>query len=441
MRDIENQQILIFNKIKKIYKNFTKEKFHPNYDTPIYFNSSHNYSFGLIQMKKFMGKDENFFSKLFILLKDFSYSMFINNSKFENIKLDENFNKIIVTWAFKKNFKSDGSLNDRYFNYNSKSSKDIFWFVIYMDNDLPKKVGNNILIYRIFNQKKFNFLALIEILKKNINYFFKNIDYFLFSISNLNFISRNIVNCFENLLSKNIKTILIPYEGQPFQNGIIKCAKEKYGINTIGYIHAPPLAFPSNYVKKKFSPNKIFVNGLDQKAVFSRIGWNKKDIKICNSLRFLKQKTNFKYKIFLPITIKSENSILRGIYHLTDFLKYDLSKYDVKIHPAALKSKKCINLKKKILIRIKNSKNNKKQNPNYPIFVGASGSIIEALERGYRVLHICEIPIIDCYSKKIWNSLTSEKIATNIFLYKIKKQGNIIKLGNKPKNLNVFFKK
>ena len=270
MIDIKNQQILIFNKIKKIYKNFKKEKFHPNYDTPIYFNSSHNYSFGLIQMKKFMGKDENFFSKLFILLKDFSYSMFINNSKFENIKLDENFDKIVVTWAFKKNFKSDGSLNDRYFNYNSKNSKNIFWFVIYMDNDLPKKIGKNIFIYKMFSKKKFNFFVLVKILKKNINYFFKNVDYFLFSISNLNFLSRNIVDCFEKLLSKNIKLILIPYEGQPFQNEIIRCAKEKYGINTIGYIHAPPLAFPSNYIKKKFSPSKIFVNGLDQKAVFSK---------------------------------------------------------------------------------------------------------------------------------------------------------------------------
>ena len=76
MIDIKNQQILIFNKIKKIYKNFTKEKFHPNYDTPIYFNSSHNYSFGLIQMKKFMGKDENFFLNCLFYLRIFLFDVY-----------------------------------------------------------------------------------------------------------------------------------------------------------------------------------------------------------------------------------------------------------------------------------------------------------------------------------------------------------------------------
>jgi len=366
--------------------------------------------------------------------------MLLNDSKFQDSKLEEKIDKIIVTWAFKNNFNPDGSLTDRYFNYNSKKSKDIFWFVIYMDKELPKKIGKNILIYKTMEQKKFNFLTLFKILTANIKLIFKDVDYFLFSISNLNFLSKNVATCFEQLLTKNIKTILLPYEGQPFQNEIIRSAK-KYDINAVGYIHAPPLAFPSNYIKKKFSPDKIFVNGIDQKIVFSKIGWKKKDIKLCDSLRFLKNKTDFKNNIFLPITIKSEKSVLNGINYILNFLKYDLSKYNVKIHPAALKSKKCLNLKKQILLKIKDAKDKKKRNFNYPIFVGASGSIVEALERGYKVLHVCEIPIIDYYSDKIWNSLSSENIASNLFLYKIKKRGNIIRLGSKPKNLKFFFKK
>ena len=74
------------------------------------------------------------------------------------------------------------------------------------------------------------------------------------------------------------------------------------------------------------------------------------------------------------------------------------------------------------------------------IFVGASGGIVEALERGYKVMHICEFPIIDFYSDKIWSSIKTKQLSPNLFLYEIKKTGNIIRLGNKPKSLDTFFR-
>ena len=52
-------------------------------------------------------------------------------------------------------------------------------------------------------------------------------------------------------------------------------------------------------------------------------------------------------------------------------------------------------------------KNKIKLKPNkrqkLSIFIGASGAIIEALERNTSVVHICEDPIFDMYSKKINN--------------------------------------
>ena len=72
-------------------------------------------------------------------------------SKLSLIKIEKNYNfkKLILTWAYKKNFQKNGSLNDRYFNYNSKIKKDFLWLVLYLDKQLPKKINKNIILFKI----------------------------------------------------------------------------------------------------------------------------------------------------------------------------------------------------------------------------------------------------------------------------------------------------
>ena len=63
-------------------------------------------------------------------------------------------------------------------------------------------------------------------------------------------------------------------------------------------------------------------------------------------------------------------------------------------------------MSKKITYLIKNQKVIKNSRyKSFTIFIGASGGIIEALERGYKVIQICEIPIFEAYSNKIWKSI------------------------------------
>ena len=78
-------------------------------------------------------------------------------------------------------------------------------------------------------------------------------------------------------------------------------------------------------------------------------------------------------------------------------------------------------------------------NQNTSIFIGTSGSIIEALERGSNVIQICDDPFFDIYSSKIWPSIKINKIAQNIYTYKLKKRGNLIKFGDKKNNLKKIF--
>ena len=73
------------------------------------------------------------------------------------------------------------------------------------------------------------------------------------------------------------------------------------------------------------------------------------------------------------------------------------------------------------------------------IFIGTTGSIIEALERGSEVIQICDDPFFDIYSPRIWPSIKVIKIDEYIYSYKLKKKGNLIKLGNKKNNLKKIF--
>ena len=58
-----------------------------------------------------------------------------------------------------------------------------------------------------------------------------------------------------------------------------------------------------------------------------------------------------------------------------------------------------------------------------PIFVGATGSIIESLENNNKkVIHITENEIMEKYSTLIWPSMSVKKMKSNIFSYKIKKK-------------------
>ena len=80
--------------------------------------------------------------KLFINIKEVKLKIF----NIEFIKKD--YKKIIVSWAFKESFNEEGQYKDKFLNSVS-GNDDILWFLIYMDKELPSRVGKNIvLVYK-----------------------------------------------------------------------------------------------------------------------------------------------------------------------------------------------------------------------------------------------------------------------------------------------------
>lgn len=397
-------------------------------------------SIGLFQIFRLFKFKINYLYFYIKILKNTFSGIFFSYSKIFNKKNNFNYENIIFTWANYKNFNRDGSLNDRFFNINSRQTKKTLWVVIYSDLKIPKILDKNILIYKTFKNKIKIFKFIFFIVKKIFS--FKSLSFFFHNISNFSFFGYNFLKGIKEYLKPEIKKIFFPFEFQPFQNNIIHYIKKKtIQTKVIGYIHAPPLSFPSNYIYRKISPDEIIVNGEDQYRCFSRfLNWPKERIKVKPSTRFVNSKKILMgNKIYFPMTIRNEKEVYESLSFIINSNKFCLKGIEIRKHPISAKEKNIVKFEKKLeellldekIKKIKNSK-------NLSIFIGSTGAIIEALERGINVLQICEYPLLDIFSNELWKNIVVRKIAKNIYTYKLKKMGKMIKLGNPQKRKTIY---
>ena len=120
------------------------------------------------------------------------------------------------------------------------------WFLITSDNFVPKNIDKNI---KILKKRKSIFKYNLIFLTKKI---FETIIINKFSIHKI-LHNLSIYNEFANLMAKiitkelkekNFQTIVMPYEGYPFQQAVFLAAKNfNSKIKTIGYHHCtlPPI--------------------------------------------------------------------------------------------------------------------------------------------------------------------------------------------------------
>ena len=434
MRGIGRVQLKTLIKARKYLKKFNSFKFNSEKNNIFYLSPFYNSS-GLFKLRELSNsnlfKNEGFFA----ILKDILFSTYYSNNYCHHKLKHFSFSRIIISWGKKSDFSKDGVFNDKYFNISSKyKNSSYLWYLIYIDNQLPKKITHNVIIFQPIKYKLFNPIVLIKNFLINLNFFFLSHDYLLTSLTSQAFLSKLTIKNFLNLNLSKVKIVNIPYEGQPFQNELIRVIK---GINPnakiIGYMHAPPLPVPANLIKKSFSPDKIIVNGSDQKKLFKKyLGWKKEKIIIKPSSRFRYNGNLKKNFIYLPVNIKQLNNIKKILIILHNKKMINLKNFKIKKHPSSIGEHHAENLItdfKTIKKQLKINKNIKFKNPL--IFVGSTGGIIEALEKNLSVIHLSEEPIFDLYSEEIWPNISSIQIYKNVYIYKLKKRGQMLKLGEK----------
>ena len=429
--------------IIKICKNFIKkaEKFNiPTHIDPSYYLCSWSNIYGNAQLRKISKIKISFFDYLVTFIK----TQFVN-FKFSNFNtttptvLKKRFKNIVISWLISDEYIKKGKLYDRYFNMYAKDNLETLWIVICYGKliKVPKIKEKNV----IFVQEEFNnFLVTIT----KIFFNFLNLK----SKKNSNKFALSIFDeVFKRIINHKIKNMIIPYEGQPFQNYIFYNTHKYFPqVRTYGYVHSMLPALPTTYIKRNGAPQKILTTGKAQKEILIKyLGWKYKEVKTLPTLRFLKNnKISINQKILLPIDFFNSKLILSTLNnYLINCENLSLPVMKIRNHPAAEKSKRHKLLIKKInIILQRNSKKfSKKIKKNISIIIGWTASIFEALDNNIKVIHICSEPLFESFQKKLWKHLEVTKINSNLFMYILKRKSMYISINDKKyKNLTKWLK-
>tara|TARA_X000001036_G_C20630844_1_gene787132 strand:+ start:142 stop:1515 length:1374 start_codon:yes stop_codon:yes gene_type:complete len=409
------------------------------------------------------------YAKIKLFLNGWQYSIkyiYLLLKSFYNISLSENYevltnygnsNKdkiLILSWCFKNNFNKDGSIHDRYFGESSNEVKNSHWIIISMDGYVPDNLNENITVIKVKKNPLsiLNFLNFIKVaIKKLIIYRFsfkKIFHYFNFHSSLAHIVSKVVK---DEILNKDYKVLLLPYEGQPFQlTSIAEVKKYKKNIKTIGYIHSLLTPNPCEFIFRKGSPDLILTHGEGVSEILKKnLSWPKDQIIFTESLRYKEDLTKkFSNMIFTPLEIHDYQIYLSEFKNI---LKKSPEGYfpilKIKTHPTIdlNKDTKQLNFKNNLnnLIKIYSNRfSSKSIKSNISIFFGVTASIFEALESDTEeALHICSDPIFEAHSQEIWNYLIVNRESKNSFIYRLSEKGKYIVFGKNEKMLEKILSK
>ena len=350
MKQIADNQINLINKVKN-YLNNNFNSLNLTSSGLTYFAAfGQNTSFGL--MKYWTERKIGYFIKLF-LKELYSLIIFHQYKIITSTNDRRSYKKLIVTWGSNKNFDKNGIYHDNYFNTDSSVMSDTLWFVIFSGSNFDIKLNNNIIVF--IKEKKINYIKNIYLLIKSLILNIFSFNKLINLISWQSFYANNLLEKFKLIKLRDLESVLLPYEGQPFQTSIINYLKNSKKLKIHGFIHSYP-SIPTNLVKRKISPDNLIVASNDQKYCLSRFfGWSEANIHLKESSRFINDdKKNMNDKIYLPINFMSAKKILNLIDILFNEIKYiNYNELIIQNHPACKNSKKHIYLSNKLSEKIK----------------------------------------------------------------------------------------
>jgi len=440
MNDIGFKQLYLISKVKRYFRELKSIDIDVSKSSFCYI-PSYGLNPGNTKLLKWIDSKLINIQNIKIILSHILAITSYHNYELLNFK-QKQYKYLLITWGKKKNFKNKKFI-DTLLNINSNINKKSLFFVIYLEKNLPKFIPKNVILIHKKNYSRSLLFFFKELFKNLIKYRF-NLKKFIHYFSAQTIFAEKINEYLNVILRKNeIDKVILPYEGQPFQNFIISKLNKK--IKTYGIVHSILPALPTNLIKRKGSPKYIFVSGKQQKKILTNyLGWSKNRITINKSLRFKKSiDKSISGSIFFPINLSNTNRITLNFNNVLDnFSKNYFPSLKIRNHPAMIKSKIHLKLKKNLeRLIVKNKlKINKKLNKRLCIFIGPTSSVIEILAKKFHVIHIPINPILDIYDKKLYSGLILDK-KDNFYIYKKLNQNNIILFGNKNynfKNLKII---
>ena len=373
----------------------------------------------------------NFKLIYFYLIEFISVAKLNNYSTiFPKIKNNNKNIKVIVSYCKKSYFTRNGTFKDPYFNL-TNNNKNIFWFLLSLDNYIPVKKKNLFIIYK--KKDKYNWFFLISMIIKNL--LTKN---FFYRFNNTSLFSQFVADIFEKIFDKKKIDLYLPYENRPFQNAIINSVKKmSNGNKTFAYLHNLPWPFQADMIYKNKNIDTLYVcSNLQKQKLINYYDWSKNKIKTTSSLRYSKLSSR-KSTIFLPYEINNEEIYLSNLLLLFKEKKFCNINLNISIHPLKKNNKKHIEFKnvlKKSIAKIKDINKYKIKIFNSILIGAPGGAAAECLQTTGKIFHIT-INKYDVFSVKIWTNIKVKNFSKYMYEYTLIKKINFIDLAHKKNNL------
>ncbi len=328
------------------------------------------------------------------------------------------FDSLVVSWALPSDIDADGNHHDRYLNVGSRDVPGTLWFLILLSGQPPARIAPNV---RLFHRP-----AGLRPPRHALGRLSR-------AVSEAAEIAAAVEAASAGFA---VSRIVMPYEAQPFQQAIHLAAKRRnrHAV-TAGYVHSALPALPTDYLFRDGAPDELLVHGAGQAEILTRrLGWPEARVRVIDSLRYLRDATvPFAGHILLPYSFENVDFIVERVAAMLDAAPAgSMPRWLVRNHPVQMKSARHLALAARLetLIAARADRGSDDSRAvSQTLMIGATAAVIEALERGLDVVHVCVDSLFQRQSPEIWTHLEVETLAPDVYRYRLREPGAYIRLG------------
>ena len=329
-----------------------------------------------------------------------------------------NCTSMVVSWALPTDFDAEGHYRDRYLNLGSRDTPHTLWFVLLLSGQVPPRLASNV---RVYHQSTGHIPARAAGARLS---------------GTVLQAEQTAAAVLASMQGHPLRRLVMPYEAQPFQHAIVRDIRRRCpGVETVGYVHSALPALPTDYLFRDGAPDRLLVHGDGQREILTGLlGWSDGQVSVIDSLRYLRSvEVPFAGRILLPYAFDDADFIVAGVESMmAAAAPGSMPRWQVRNHPVQVDSPGHRSLMSRLETALARHADRGSDDPavsSQTLMIGATAAVIEALERGLGVVHICPDALFQKQSREIWRHLDVELLAPNVYRYRLSKPGAYIRLG------------
>lgn len=327
---------------------------------------------------------------------------------------------MIVSWALPTDFDADGHYRDRYLNLGSRDTPGTLWFLWLLSGEPPARLAPRVKLMRCSSRHTSMRLRGRSPVSGTARQAER--------------MAQAVMPCFSG---GRLRRLVMPYEAQPFQHAIVlEIRRRGLPVETVGYVHSALPALPTDYLFREGAPDRLLVHGEGQREILTGLlGWAGDRVTVIDSLRYQRSvDVPFAGRILLPYAFDDSNFIAARVEAMLAAAKPgSMPRWTVRNHPVQVNSpahKALVARLEASIARYADRGSDDARVASQTLMIGATAAVIEALERGLDVVHVCPDPLFQKQSSEIWRHLDVELLAPQVYRYRLRTPGAYIRLGD-----------